>query len=807
MKMLSLRCPAIGLLGAALWLAVADSASAQTLTWGVGGAGGSGTWSTSVANWNNGTGTVSWTNGGTAIFGGTAGTVNIDSSVEASRVVFNTPGYTIQNFFLEGAAGGLTVEANAAATISSSVFGSITNGGNTPFIKTGGGTLTFTGSNPSFFGGVTVAAGELRYTGTSALNSFVPYTLADAPGVALTFAGSVNTLDSLSGGGTSGGAVRPNVTTGTVGLSIVGSGNASFAGTIQDNGGATIALSKIVTGTQTLTGANTYSGTTTVSGGTLVLSGADGSALNTAAVTVSGSGTLLLDNSSAASGNRLANNLPVTLNGGTFSLIGNATADSKALVGNLTFSRAATVSVTQPGTPSATLTFANVTRQSNGTISFTGGGNIAATGLTNLNGIVGGYATVGADWATVDANNRVFAYTAYTNNLNSPTGQDNVRLTLTAPDAAPLTQSQIHNSLNLVNAGSNTTVLDLGVQRFDITSGGLLTSGGPGQTIRNGTLTSSGGELIVTNLAALMVSSKVADNGRTLTVTKSGAGTLTLSGANTYTGATVINQGTVRVATDDNLGTGASVVLNGGALQAAGSFTSAKSLQGSGGAVDTAGFNVAFMGGANTVTITKTGAGILSLTGAYPSATVNAGVLRLTNQTSGTGSSVTVTAGRLETTGQLSRVTTFGQSAELSPGGIGQAAPLTLDTLSTLNSSVIDFDLGSSAQDSLTITGSLSLTGSTLLFRFSDLGGTRTGTAYTLLNLPTFGGGLVSPSSFAIDPASLAAGYRGTFNLGTNTLSITFSAVPEPGALVWLCLGATAVGLIAWQRSKPRIEQ
>lgn len=70
----------------------------------------------------------------------------------------------------------------------------------------------------------------------------------------------------LSGTGTvtnSGGALS----TFTVGET---NGSSSFAGTIQ-NGTAPVALTKVGTGTQTLTGVNTYTGATTISGGTLRL--------------------------------------------------------------------------------------------------------------------------------------------------------------------------------------------------------------------------------------------------------------------------------------------------------------------------------------------------------------------------------------------------------------------------------------------------------------------------------------------------------------------------------------------------------
>ncbi|GGA91021.1 autotransporter [Brucella endophytica] len=97
---------------------------------------------------------------------------------------------------------------------------------------------------------------------------------------------------------------------------------------------------------------------------------------------------------------------------------------------------------------------------------------------------------------------------------------------------------------------------------------------------------------------------------------KTGSGTLTLTGTNSYAGETRINAGTVSVSRDENLG-GGGIVLNGGTLQNTAAFTSARDVRvdANNGRFQTdAGLTltgtISGVGG-----IYKTGAGKLTLTG------------------------------------------------------------------------------------------------------------------------------------------------------------------------------------------------
>jgi len=191
------------------------------------------------------------------------------------------------------------------------------------------------------------------------------------------------------------------------------------------------------------------------------------------------------------------------------------------------------------------------------------------------------------------------------------------------------------NSTNLVVSSGATAAFGVGgTEGFtadDIAAIAVLGSGtganGFASGSRIGFDTSAAGSFTYSNVLANP------DGGtRTLGLTKVGSGSLVLAAANTYTGGTTIEEGSLVMGDAGALGSVAgALVINGGALDLAGHSLAVTSLRGTGGAVTTsvagavslsvavASGTTSYAGsledGAGRVALVKTGVGYLELTG------------------------------------------------------------------------------------------------------------------------------------------------------------------------------------------------
>ena len=666
---------------------------------------------------DTGTGTTVSTDAALDLLGQTIGAEALTLSgtgVSSGGALTNSDG-TAASF-----SGAITLAANSSVGTVSQMTLSGVIGGADSLTKVGAGIVTLSGDN-TYTGATTISTGTLKLgaagsgantplgtidagttvsaTGALDLNGFTLATaealtlngtgvssggaLANSSATAATYSGLLTLGSASSIVASSGNIVLSNTNTITgsgFDLTLDGSANgSSLAGIIGTGAGSVI---KNGTGHWTLTGNNTYTGTTTVNAGTLFVNTPSGtgtrSGTGTGVVTVAAGGNLGGTGYVGAVGNS------VVVSGGGSITAGDGTSGILHLNGGLTFSSTGTInigtlstsdaSVAVAGTlllsgasgavtlalPSGTLAAGTYHLASYGTwtagdltkFSVTGpaiGGRQSGT-LTNTAGMIDYYVvgttpywtgTVNSNWNTSnDSNWKLIVGDTATNfqandvslfndsasgtgtvtvsisanvnptnsTFNNPT-RDYVLQTGTSPNNFGITSGSLiksgAGSLTITNANSysggstlNAGVLEvgdnsaLGSGRITL-NGGTLSSdstagyslgntlllggdttlgGGSGKTgaltfISGVDLSVSAATITVPTGNAVTFSGTVSDAGGGLV--KAGAGTLSLTHANTFTGGTILNAGVIQVGNVTALGTGL-LTLNGGTLSSDG---------------------------------------------------------------------------------------------------------------------------------------------------------------------------------------------------------------------------------------------
>jgi autotransporter-associated beta strand protein len=262
-------------------------------------------------------------------------------------------------------------------------------------------------------------------------------------------------------------------------------------------------------------------------------------------------GTLIIGNNNALGAGTFSIGAGTTVDTGATAIV-NAGTNAQNWNGNFTFTGTNTLSL---GTGAVTMTDNVIATVSAQTLTVGGaiGDGAATFGLTKSG-------------AGVLALNGANTYGGLTNLINGT-------LTLNGDNSAAAggVSMAAGATLNLGHAnalGSGTLTFNGGT--LDNTSGGALTLGGNGGQIWNTGFTFTGTHNLVTGsgsvtLAAnipvdvsagnLTVNGVIDDGVNSFNLEKTGAGTLTLGGSNTYGGATTLSQGTLVFAADQSLTT------------------------------------------------------------------------------------------------------------------------------------------------------------------------------------------------------------------------------------------------------------
>nr|MBX2824183.1 autotransporter domain-containing protein [Gammaproteobacteria bacterium] len=446
--------------------------------------------------------------------------------------------------------------------------------------QAGTGTTILTGNN-TYSGGTTVAAGTLSLGSNTAAGTGTITTT----GSIIDYADGVTISNPI------------NINSNTTQLQVTAGKSATQSGVISETGGAR-PLEKIGDGSLTLSAANTFSGGLTHSAGTLVI--ANDSALGTGTftikdgTTITNSGTVNLNNNFVIDGNFTRSAV-----GGLGSMNFRGNVDLGAGIREITVLSGSNLQFfgSIGGTGGITIVDTNNRIEYSGTAAntYTGlttvqnGGGLGLSKSAGVNAIAGnltidtgGSVTIATDeqivdTATVTVNGNLTVNNGVSETIGNLQGNGAIGINsvFLIPTATFGVQSGNFGgviadriTLNKTTAGTLTLT---GANTY---TGGTTISAGTLQIGNGGTTGSiagnitNNGTLAVNRSDDLTFANIVSGTGG---LNKLGGNVLTLTGANTYTGATNVNAGTLLV--NGSLGNTAVAVNNGGILGGTGTIT------------------------------------------------------------------------------------------------------------------------------------------------------------------------------------------------------------------------------------------
>ncbi|GAC1030749.1 hypothetical protein thsps21_15760 [Pseudomonas sp. No.21] len=808
-----------------------DATSAGTLATGNVGGGGLGGKAAGAGNvdGNNGasTSTIYTTNGGTTdtnynpnaaptlgnlngdsvAWAGAGNTVRLDLGSNASLADAELGALNSGNGNWSGAS--LVIQRNGTA-VSSDVLGFDTTGGlftvSGSNLQSGGQTFaTFTNTG----GVLTITFTSSGTTATTALVNDVAQRITyrnDTP------AGDANVKVTLNDG--AGASATANVTVATDFIYVT---NTSDTATIDASNGTSFSEAVAIaaadsTGSQTIVFASNLAGQT----------------LNLNAGSINESLTFDMDQASGL----ILTGGTLTLGGGTTQTFTHGAGDTATISSVITGSGA----LTKAGAGNLTLsgsgnTFSGATTISAGTLTVSGGDALAsntsvsvAAGATLAlagNEALGNLS--GAGSVTLGSFNLTSNQTADTTFSGGISGTGGVTFNQTGAATYSTTLSGTNTysgSTILANYGwlklnGDASMADTNAVRVNGNSVltllsdqtvGSLASNNANASIQLGNYTlTAGGDNTSTS-----VSGAVSGTG---SLVKQGSGTLTLSGSNSYGGTTTVSGGTLSIAGDGNLGSGAVNLASGTVLDVTGATTIDNAIVLAGNS-SIGNSNAVTLSGAisGAYDLTKTGSGTLSLSGSngYGATYVSAGTLSIDNDGNLGSGAVNLAAGTtLALTGAstIDNAIVLGGNASVSTSAAATlsgvisgaftltkagASTLTLSGSNTYGATTVSAGTLSVASDSNLGSGTLTLGAGTTLAVTSattiDNAIALSGSATVNTGANTTLSGVISGSSLTKTGASTLTltgnnTYSGSTSVNTGTLSIASDANLGAGAL------------------------
>jgi len=618
--------------------------------------------------------------------------------------------------------------ANGAAASDLTISAILANGtGTGGVLKTGAGLLTLSGIN-TYSGGTQIDTGTLTL-------GHATNTLADAGSINVnggilalgTNTETVGAVTLTSGSITGSGTAAQGVLTGSSYDVRSGSVSAKLAG-------GSVNMVKSTSDTVTLSGANTFTGSLTIKEGTIL-------STNSTAITTASS--LILGDSTGLS-----------TTDATFDMTtANVTyANPINVVGTNQVNTIKDSSFTLALNGPITLTNANLTLNQATTAAMTVSGGVTGSGVKQ-DLIISSTGSGGALALQTGAVNMAGTIT----NNGSGASATNISSVI-GTNVTGVTQNSASSTLTLSGANTYTTTTTIAA---GILNAGIADGVGTGALGNGGMITFTGGRLqysaasagtdysarIKNSSAAVALDTNshnvslggIIDNSNTLGLTKTGSGTLTLSGANTFTGNVSISAGNLVINNSEALGTSATT---------------------------------------KTVTITATGNKFLDL----DSSIAGGSNITLSNKinytTSGINGVIRNIAGNNVVEGTITMAVGNGDTKIISNGG-----SLTLAGTVTANTSGRTLDLGGSSLGDNTVSGVIN-NSSTPSLRKTDAG------KWILTNANTFagttkvdGGTLVLKNNLAIQNSAFDTSSAGTLDLADASINeLTIGGLIGDGA-------------------------